>query len=131
METLVVILAIIGGLAASVAQFNLLWRPPWQRREEENLVTKIKKLSASLVESAEVIRTIEAEMARRQALVDRLEQQKETAERVIQLSREQVEAIAQIMALPVKQESSRAILLTSIVAVGSGAFFFALGALIF
>ena len=70
-------------------------------------------------------------MARRQALVDRLEQQKETAERVIQLSREQVEAIAQIMALPVKQESSRAILLTSIVAVGSGAFFFALGALIF
>lgn len=63
------------------------------------LESRIESLSTSLQTAATVISEIEAEISARQALVDQLRRNAETARQVAILNKEQSEAIAQALKL--------------------------------
>ena len=92
-----------------------------------SLTNRISSLQAELGKSLEAITAIEQAIAQRKELVDRLEVQRSIAEQAIDLSKEQVDAVAQILNLQLQKESGRAFRRDIVVNVIVAAIFFLLG----
>jgi hypothetical protein len=84
-------------------------------------------LSSNLEQASQAISEIEAEIAQRQQLVAQLEQQRQTAEGVSRLNKEQVEAVAQLLRGEVRANERQSFWLDVIIEVITSAAFFMLG----
>jgi hypothetical protein len=86
-------------------------------------VERVRKLVTALAESTKVIAEIEREVKARSALAERLERDVERHRQLLQLNREEVEAVAQMLRVEMRQEGRRSMW----VGVFVNAVFFALG----
>ena len=122
-----VLVAILAALSASLgvgftgevlerAIRQLLGHPP---AEGETFERRIDRLTRTLRESAQVVSEMESEIERRQGLVERLRREQQ----LLELSRDEVEAVAQALRGELRREGRKAFWLN----VAQGAVFFLLG----
>jgi hypothetical protein len=69
----------------------------WVKPKEIDLPERIRVLTSSLNDAAKSIGEIEEAMKQREALVQRLQRDAETASRLSALNKEQVDAVAQVL----------------------------------
>ncbi len=82
------------GIALSVYGFQLLVSP---QKTVVDLPTRINTLTESLKDAAKAIDAIEQEIKQRQALVEQLEREADTASKLKTLSKDQLDAVAQVL----------------------------------
>ena len=101
----VVLMIVPMGVAIiSIIQFILGIR---KRGKEETVQDRIQKLTTSLREAAELISNIESEVKGRSALADKLQSDVETYNKIVQLKKPEVEAVAQLLREELKREGKR------------------------
>jgi len=81
--------------------------PLLQRREEETTQQRISRLTKSLSEALQLITEIGNEIESRRILVSKLENDIKTYEQVAALKQSEVEAIAQVLRVEVREEARR------------------------
>lgn len=74
---------------------------------DEDLADRINDLSTSLSESVELISQMQAEIESRQALVDKLYSDAKTYDNLINLKKEEVEAVAQVFRTELVNEGKK------------------------
>jgi hypothetical protein len=95
---LLVIAMVVGGVNfAAYMTFN-------KGPSEVELSDRIRTLTASLTTAATTISQIEEEVKRRHALVEKLQQDAETAQKISALNRQQVDAVAQVLKGEIEKE---------------------------
>ena len=94
----------IGLVIISIIQFILQIR---KRGKEETVQDRIQKLTTSLREAAELISNVESEIKGRSALADKLQSDVETYNKIVQLKKPEVEAVAQLLREELKREGKR------------------------
>jgi amino acid transporter len=133
MEPIVInlkIFLIIMGVAVGIPFILTLIRLFWggtEERKEPTLQNRISSLTKNLESSVAVITEIEAEISKRKSLAQQLEADIERYKKLEGISKEQVEAIVQILRIPLKKESRRSLILNGIVNVVVAFGFFILG----
>jgi len=120
----------LGALAGAVYQIWQAFRSRGESTREETLSERIDRLSTALASAAATVTEIEQEIAKRSELVQQLEQEKAIAERIVSLSADQVKAVADLLSIPVKRETTRGVWVTGVLTVVSGALFFLFGVLV-
>jgi len=124
----VVVAVVASGGAALVTLVFTVWEGSRSKIERaETLSERIEQLSSALASAAATITEIEGEIAKRRELVDQLEREKATAERIVSLSSDQIAAVADLLSVPVKRETAHGVWITGILTVASGGLFFAFG----
>ena len=98
-----------------------------RRTEAATLEQKIEMLSSNLEDAARVISEIEADIAQRQVLVERLEEQRRTTEELLTLNQDQIEAVAGILRSELQREARSRFWFDIATRVAIAAFFFLLG----
>lgn len=99
---------------------------PW-RTKPTTLEQKIETLSSDLEDAAKVISEIEADIARRQALVETLEEQRRTTEELLTLNQDQIEAVGTLLRNELQREARSRFWFDIATGVAIAAFFFLLG----
>ena len=133
MEPIVInlkIFLIIMGVAAGIPAILIIIRlflGGREERKEPTLQDRISSLTKNLESSAALITQIEAEISKRKGLAQQLEANIERYKKLEGISKEQVEAIAQILRIPLKKESRNSLILNAIVNVAVALGFFILG----
>lgn len=82
------------GTVAAATSMEALIRQWIEPQKERSLPEKIKALTGSLSQSANIITEIESEIKERQGLVEKLQQDAKAAERLAKINRDQAEAVA-------------------------------------
>lgn len=111
--------AAMGAFAAALLSFSVsfvldVWTSP---PPKQDLASRIQILTGRLNISAKTISEIEREIAERQELVKKLENDAETAKRLTVVSREQVEAIAQTLRGELEKKEQSSFWITHLTAV--------------
>lgn len=119
---LIVAMVGVSVLVASLAETFIS-----QRTQPTTLEQKIEILSSNLEDAAKAISEIETEIARRQELVERLEEQRRTTEELLALNQDQVEAVAEILRSELQREARSRFWFDIATRVAIAAFFFLLG----
>jgi hypothetical protein len=78
-----------------------------ERQKAEQLPERLQQLTDALSIAAATVTEIEAELEKRREIVGQLETQKAIAERAIELTGEQVEAVASILRFQITAQSKR------------------------
>ena len=133
MEFALAVFTLAAGLGAITGAVYPIWQALRSRKEstrQENLSEKIERLSKALASAAATVTEIEQEIEKRSELVQQLEQEKAVAEEIVSLSADQVKAVADLLSIPVKRETTRGVWVTGVLTVVSGALFFLFGVLI-
>jgi len=101
--------AVLGGILAIVASLlSALFASRAQRgKKEETLEDRIRQLTDSLKDAAEVVSKIEAEVQQRKELVVRLQQDAETAKNIANLKKAEVDSVSQLFRGELKKEEKR------------------------
>ncbi len=76
-------------------------------KKEETLEDRIRQLTDSLKDAAEVVSKIEAEVQQRKELVVRLQQDAETAKNIANLKKAEVDSVSQLFRGELKKEEKR------------------------
>lgn len=84
----------LGRHCPQVTKLFALWR---RRENEETIEQRVRRLTGSLIEATQLIYQIEGEIESRRTLVDRLQDDLETYNRIVELKRPEVEAVAQLL----------------------------------
>ena len=98
-----------------------------RKKKASTLGDRISNLTNNLQASAAVITEIEAEISKRKSQAQQLEAEIEKYKELKEIDRTHVEALAQIMNIPLKRESRRSLIITVIVTVAVAVIFFAIG----
>jgi len=121
---------LIGILAAALTAFVTysLNRARRQRvlEDSEPIEQRLDRLTTALSEAGHVIGEIQTEVEKRRAVVDRLRQDAETYQRLIEVNREELEAVAQVLGGELRKEGRRSFWVN----LGTNFAFFALGAVV-
>lgn len=94
---------LVSGSSAFISVFDLYGRRT-ETRIEQDLPSKIQKLTASLNSAAEVIGQIELEIKQRQELVQQLEKDADKASKLAALNKDQLDAVAQVLRTEIKSD---------------------------
>lgn len=86
-------------ISASASYINYIYKPKLLE-----LPARIQTLTASLNSAAETIGQIEAEIKRRQELVEQLQHDADTAAKVSALNKDQMDAVAQVLRSEIKSD---------------------------
>jgi TolA-binding protein len=76
-------------------------------RRPETLEIRIKKLMSALKESSKLVTEVESEISARQELVVELQKDAQRYQQLIQLNKEQVEAVAQVLQGELRKEGNK------------------------
>jgi hypothetical protein len=99
-ELLALFISIAAGLvSASSAFFTIDGRP-----KQADLSVKIQTLTSSLNSAAQSIGQIEAEITKRQALVEQLQHDADVAAKLSALNKDQMDAVAQVLRSEIKSD---------------------------
>jgi hypothetical protein len=101
-ESLSVTAAVIGALSGLVS-----WLQIKGRAKPPSLQDRIHRLTSSLEEAVSVISEMQREIAQGQELADKLKQDAEVAERIVNLHSDEVEAVVQALGGQRKEEERR------------------------
>jgi F0F1-type ATP synthase membrane subunit b/b' len=85
--------------------YGAIW--PQQKERTPDVQERIALLSGSLNSAAKAISEIESEIKQREALVQRLKDDAETATKLTTMSKEQTEAVAQVLRGEMEKEKER------------------------
>jgi uncharacterized coiled-coil protein SlyX len=118
------IAAFSGIISALIAIFQELEK---RKKKEPTLQERISELTEQLKSSSAVITEIEQEISKRKNLVAQQEEAMRRYELLKDVDKSQVEAIAQILEIPVKKQSRRTFWLNIAMTVLIGLGIFALG----
>jgi len=127
------ILGIALGAAVAVSAGFTIVRLLLGRGEEEKeptLQDRISNLTKNLESSAAVITEIEAEISKRKSLAQQLETDIERDKKLKEISKDQVEAIAQTLRIPLVKESRKSLIINAIITFVVALVFFAIGYLV-
>jgi len=127
------ILGIALGAAVAVSAGFTIVRLLLGRGEEEKeptLQDRISNLTKNLESSATVITEIEAEISKRKSLAQQLETDIERDKKLKEISKDQVEAIAQTLRIPLVKESRKSLIINAIITFVVALVFFAIGYLV-
>lgn len=92
-------------LAFVVGSVSQIWLSSRQTRQADpDLNSRIADLTLSLVKAARAISEIEEDIKKRQALVEQLRQDADTASKLAMVSKEQAEAVAQALRTEIASE---------------------------
>jgi hypothetical protein len=97
-----------------------------QKRKEPTLEDRISNLTKNLKSSAALITELETEISKRKLIAQQLEAEIEGYNKLKEIDRAQVEAIAQIMNIPLKKESRKSLIINVIVTIVVAFIFFAI-----
>jgi hypothetical protein len=97
------------------------------KTKEPTLQDKIAELTKSLASSVAVVSEIEQEILKRQELVAKQKADMARYEQLMQVSKDQLEAIIQTLSIPVKKETNKSIWFNVIASLAIAGAFFALG----
>jgi hypothetical protein len=123
-SALVSVITVIGLLFATFA--SLLQARRRIHTRGETTEQRVNRLTSALTEATRTIEEIEREMRERQSTVDRLRRDAETYERLKEVNREEVEAVAEVLDVRLQKEGRRSFWVN--VAMNFG--FFVLGAVV-
>lgn len=90
----------------------------WKRKAEEReptLQDRISDLTKNLKSSVAVITEIETEISKRKELAQHLEADIERYEKLKEISKEQMEAVSQILRIPLQKESRKSLIINGII----------------
>ena len=104
-KTITALLAVITGMLLSLFGSGLLI--PLERGKEETTENRIRRLTASLQEAAQLIDNIESEITARSVLAENLQKDIETYNKLVELKKPEVEAVAQLLRGELKREGRR------------------------
>lgn len=99
-------MAITGGIGAS-ATYEILRYLLGDKTKEETIDQRIRRLSSSLIEAANLISQIETEIASRQALAEKLKNDIKIYEQITSLKQSEIEAVTQVLRKELKNENRR------------------------
>ena len=97
--------AALGGIASILAE--LLMVRLRKKRGEETLEQRITRLTSSLHDATPLINHIQAEIEARQQLVDKLQRDVDTYNKIVESKKPEVEAVAQLLRGELKKEGRR------------------------
>jgi len=106
----IVSILFLNSMQSLMAIFARFMQPPISSKTKtrsQNLETRLGELTSALTDAGRIISAIEVEIHGRQELVSRLERQKVLAERAIELSREQVDAVSALLSEHVTKQSKK------------------------
>jgi chromosome segregation ATPase len=119
------------GLAGAISGFAAALTTRFVFRREESvaptLQERIKDLASDLSGAAASIDAIQRDIAARQSVVEKLEQNATEYERLARLSRDEVEAVAQALRAEIGRGNRRSTVVQFLLNFAQGAFFFAAG----
>jgi t-SNARE complex subunit (syntaxin) len=78
-----------------------------ERGKGETTENRIRRLTASLQEAAQLITNIESEITARSVLAEKLQKDIETYNKLVELKKPEVEAVAQLLRGELKREGKR------------------------
>jgi hypothetical protein len=124
--------AITGLVASAISAWALLTgvigTEPNAGNSQQTLEQRIALLTTNLDQASSAISDIEREIDERRQIVSRLEEQRQIAEAITTLNKEQVEAVAQLFKGEVEASNRRSFWRDIWVTVAVSAFFYILGA---
>jgi hypothetical protein len=97
------------------------------KKKEPTLQDKITELTNNLASSVAVVSEIEQEILKRKDLVAQQQVDMARYEQLLQVNKDQLEAIAQTLTIPVRKESTKNLWLNVLASLVIAAAFFALG----
>ena len=104
-EVASVVVTVLGAILAVVAQ--LYERLRERKKKEETIEDRINTLTTSLRDASRIVSQVEEEIADRQQLVQRLQKDAETYNKVASLNKGDVEAVAQVLRGELKKDDRR------------------------
>jgi septal ring factor EnvC (AmiA/AmiB activator) len=93
---------------------------------EETTQQRVQRLTSALTEATRTISDIEQELRERQSTVERLRHEIETYERLKDMNEEEVEAVVDVLGVPLRREARRSFWVNAAMNFG----FFVLGAVV-
>jgi len=129
------LLNVVIGVSFSVAVSGLIFLVQSASKEKEKgkeptLQDRISNLTKNLESSVAVITEIETEISKRKNLAQQLEADIERYDKLKDISRAQVEAIAQTLKIPLEKESRKSLIRTAVITFVVTLIFFTLGYLL-
>jgi dipeptide/tripeptide permease len=132
MNLISILATAIGTAAVGASVFSLL-KYLWERWEqkgkgkEPTLQDRISNLTKNLESSVAIITEIETEISKRKNLAQQLEADIERYNKLKEINKAQVEAIAQTLRIPLVKESRKSLIINAIVTFVVALIFFAIG----
>ena len=102
------LIIMISGITSALVIFVLTGVfTPAKLGKGETTEDRIRRLTASLQEAAQLINNIESEMTARSVLAEKLQKDIETYNKLVELKKPEVEAVAQLLRGELKREGRR------------------------
>lgn len=102
-----VLLSLSGAVGASASLLAALFRRLGVGKEEDSVEERMTRLTSALSEAVHFTREIESEIATRSKLADKLQKDITTYNSLLEVKKEEVEAISQVLRQELRQEAKR------------------------